>query len=296
MDGPGDGDTRRVEGESCEAVVEVLSLTAALALTAQPPRVTPPPPPARVAPPRPAPSTSSSSSASTSSSPSSRSLRKRRPSCRKRRRPKRRNPRCADKTPVIVTPPASPTEHVRRTGFQLGLQAVAANVITDSSIWAAASPPAWSATSMTVRARQSRSPSFTSPTISCSPPIESRSAGRRWRSRVPPMEPRPDIHLAGMRAGDRRLALGDGPGHHESRDLRGRSWWSAGALVRTGAQLGGGYALELEAGVTIPSSSIASSPRRPSGQWAKPPQLLQSSYSASRAHFEIFYGGRRPPR
>ena len=27
MDGPGDGDTRRVVGESCDAVVEVLSLT-----------------------------------------------------------------------------------------------------------------------------------------------------------------------------------------------------------------------------------------------------------------------------
>src|SRR4029079_4093376 len=45
LDGPGDGDTRRVEGESCEAVVEVLSLTAALALVAQPQRAHAPPPP-----------------------------------------------------------------------------------------------------------------------------------------------------------------------------------------------------------------------------------------------------------
>ena len=43
MDGPGDGDTRRVVGETCDAVVEVLSLTTALALTAQPARATPPP-------------------------------------------------------------------------------------------------------------------------------------------------------------------------------------------------------------------------------------------------------------
>jgi len=32
----------------------------------------------------------------------------------------------------------------------------------------------------------------------------------------------------------------------------GRSWWSAGALVRAGAHFGGGFALELEAGATVP--------------------------------------------
>ncbi|HXU01552.1 MAG TPA: hypothetical protein VN903_11200, partial [Polyangia bacterium] len=32
----------------------------------------------------------------------------------------------------------------------------------------------------------------------------------------------------------------------------GRSWWSAGALVRAGARLGAGFALELEAGATFP--------------------------------------------
>ena len=55
MDGPGDGDTRRVDGESCDAVVEVLSLTAALALIAQPQHATPPPPapPPRTPPPPP---------------------------------------------------------------------------------------------------------------------------------------------------------------------------------------------------------------------------------------------------
>ena len=32
----------------------------------------------------------------------------------------------------------------------------------------------------------------------------------------------------------------------------GRSWWSVGALVRAGAHFGGGFALELEAGATVP--------------------------------------------
>ena len=32
----------------------------------------------------------------------------------------------------------------------------------------------------------------------------------------------------------------------------GRSWWSAGAILRAGARLGAGFSLELEAGVAFP--------------------------------------------
>ncbi|HEY7371627.1 MAG TPA: hypothetical protein VIF57_05560, partial [Polyangia bacterium] len=52
--GRGEGDTRRVEGETCDAVVEVLSLTAALALVERtvPPVPPPPPPPSHPPPSR----------------------------------------------------------------------------------------------------------------------------------------------------------------------------------------------------------------------------------------------------
>ena len=32
----------------------------------------------------------------------------------------------------------------------------------------------------------------------------------------------------------------------------GHSWWSVGALLRAGAHFGGGFALELEVGATVP--------------------------------------------
>src|SRR5262249_20886583 len=62
--GQREADTRRVEGETCDAVVEVLSLTAALALVARPALPVPLPRPATQ-------SRSSSSSSSQSSSTSS---------------------------------------------------------------------------------------------------------------------------------------------------------------------------------------------------------------------------------
>ena len=103
MDGPGDGDTRRVDGESCDAVVEVLSLTAALALVGQPQHATPPPPapprPARPAPP-PRSVTEFLDDAVPGSVAQAAGTDARRP--RRRSRPSRPNP---EKTPVIVKPP-----------------------------------------------------------------------------------------------------------------------------------------------------------------------------------------------
>ena len=93
MDGPGDGDTRRVDGESCDAVVEVLSLTAALALVGQPQHATPPPPapPPRTPPPPPRSVTEFLDDAVPGSVAQAAGTDTRRP--RRRSRPSRPNPR-----------------------------------------------------------------------------------------------------------------------------------------------------------------------------------------------------------
>src|SRR3982750_3073033 len=130
MDGPGDGDTRRVDGESCDAVVEVLSLTAALALVAQPQRATPPPaPPVRTPPPPHAPSPNSTPPPSSETPPKPPEPT---PADQAAKPPEPPKPPDVDKTPVIVKPPPPP-EHVGPR-FQIGLQAVAAdvNAITNS--------------------------------------------------------------------------------------------------------------------------------------------------------------------
>jgi len=108
MDGsPGDGDTRRVEGETCDAVVEVLSLTAALALVTRPAAPIPPPPPARSPPP---PSRSSASSSSQSASSSSQS-----PSP------------AAGKSPAPATNSEKKTTRIARTTTHSSAQGAAAN-------------------------------------------------------------------------------------------------------------------------------------------------------------------------
>ena len=134
MDGPGDGDTRRVVGETCDAVVEVLSLTTALALTAQPARATPPPPP-----PPPL------AAAVTAAARRRRRRRQNRPAAGDASKaarngapadapkpPEEPKPPEIEKPPVIEVKPPPPPPARGRTHLELGLHAVAADVISTS--------------------------------------------------------------------------------------------------------------------------------------------------------------------
>jgi hypothetical protein len=252
MDGPGDGDTRRVEGESCEAVVEVLSLTAALALTAQPPRVTPPPPPPRVPPPtRASAATAAPSSSASSATAQSAEATAKAPEAPPPEAPKPSEPQPqVEKTPVIVKPP--PAESVRRTGFHLGLQAVAADIITDSvNVGGGVSarlerhindgPGASIALAFVyvpndlVQSPDQIAVRWMALAVTGCPPW---SLGRTFF-----------LQACAQAIGGWLSATGRGITNPTS---AGRTWWSAGALLRAGVQLGGGYALELEGGATIP--------------------------------------------
>ena len=132
MDGPGDGDTRRVVGETCDAVVEVLSLTTALALTAQPARATPPPrpppppPPPRQPPPPPVKSPPPPPPETPAKPPEPA------PPPEEQKPPEERKPPEVEKPPVIEVKPPPPSPVPRATHFDLALHAVAADVISTS--------------------------------------------------------------------------------------------------------------------------------------------------------------------
>jgi hypothetical protein len=253
MDGPGDGDTRRVDGESCDAVVEVLSLTAALALVAQPPHATPPPAP----PPRtPAPSRSPSSSPNPSTAPSPEAPPKppeSTPAPEAPRPPEPPRPPDADKPPEIEKPRPPPPEHLG-TRFRIGLQAVAAdvNVITNSmnvgggvgvriERHAEGRPRAslgltfLYASNDLVQTPEAISLQWTALAVSGCPPF---SLGRIVT-----------LQACAQAIGGWLTASGRGISNPGSSR---RAWWSVGALLRASAHLGGGFALELEAGATVP--------------------------------------------
>jgi hypothetical protein len=247
MDGPGDADTRRVEGESCESVVEVLSLTAALALTAQPPRVTPPPPPpTRTAPP---PSRLSSGTAGASSSSSSASQ-----AAEATPKPPEAPPPPPpeEEKPVIVNPPPPPVTSVRRTGVHLGLQAVAAGVITDAvnvgggvaarlerhiddGPGASIALAFIYAPNDLLQTPDQIAVHWTALAVTACPPW---GLGRTFT-----------LQACAQGIGGWLTATGVGVTNPSS---IGHWWWSAGALLRAGAHVGGGFALELEGGATVP--------------------------------------------
>ena len=250
MDGPGDGDTRRVDGESCDAVVEVLSLTAALALVGQPQHATPPPPappPPRTPPPPPR------SSPNSSTTPSPETPPKPPEPTPAPEAPKPPEPPEPEKTPVIVKPPPAPPEHVS-TRFQIGLQAVAAdvNVITNSMNVGgglgvrlerhADGRPRTSvgltflyAPNDLLQNPDDISLHWTAIAVTGCPPF---SLGRILT-----------LQACAQGIGGWLSAAGRGISNPSSAR---RSWWSVGALLRAGAHLGGGFALELEAGATVP--------------------------------------------
>ena len=246
MDGPGDGDTRRVDGESCDAVVEVLSLTAALALVGQPQRATPPPPP----PPPPRPRSSASSSrtldgafrrdaqagidASHRNAATAASTAGRRKDARDRRSLRRRRPKRS------------------APGFRSVYKLLPRTSSRTPPTWVVGSACASNATRTTVRADPSALTFLYASNDLLQNPDE---ISLQWTALAvtgcPPFSLGRILTLEACAQGIGGWLSATGRGISNPSSAR-RSWWSVGALLRIGAHLGGGLALELEAGATIP--------------------------------------------
>jgi len=255
MDAPGDADTRTVDGATCDEVVEVLSLTAALALAWKPP-----PRPAAPHPPAGTPRASSSgakagagtASASGATSPASSAPATAAPEVTPEvpEPPPPPAPPASDVLTIKPPPPVDPLE--RRYRVALGARGVAAGVMSPSVSFGGA-----------VDLRLGKldadgiGPSF-GLSFMYVPNDFLRTADDalvRWTAvaatgcpgwiagRVGSVQPCAQV------IGGWLEATGVGLSNPRS---AGRSWWSLGALLRVAARLGWGFSLELDAGLSVP--------------------------------------------
>ena len=258
MDAPGDADTRTVDGTTCDEVVEVLSLTAALALAWKPsPRPGPPP---RPIPTPVAPRGSSAgakagtSAASTSGAASPAASAPATPAPEVTAEPPAQPPPPArpPSDVLTITPPPAVDPSQRRLRLVLGARGVAAGVISPSVSFGGAVDlrigkldadglgPSLGMSFMYVpndllsTADDARVRWIAVAVTGC----PGWSAGR-----VASIEPCAQI------IGGSLEATGLGVTNPQSVS---RSWWSVGALLRVAARLGGGFSLELDAGLSVP--------------------------------------------
>ena len=252
IDAPGDADTRTVDGASCDEVVEVLSLTAALALAWKPMRPPVPPRPTPVAPR--APSTGSKSGTSSASAPGPSSPAPPTPEVTPEPPAPEPLPPAPPPSDVLkITPPPPPEDpSVRRYRVALGARGVAAGVMSPSVSFGGA---------VDLRLGKLSSDGM-GPSLGLSflyvPNDFLRTAGDArvlwtavavtgcpgWSAgRVASVEPCVQV------IGGWLDATGLGVTNPRSAE---RSWWSVGALLRVAARLGWGFSLELEAGLSVP--------------------------------------------
>jgi hypothetical protein len=258
MDAPGDADTRTVDGATCDEVVEVLSLTAALALAWKPP-------PRPAAPPRPAPTPVAPRGTSTGSKPGTASA-----SASGATSPATSAPATpeAEVTPtppeppppppappsdvLTVKPPPAVDPSLRRYRVALGARGVAAGVMSPSVSFGGAldlrfgkldadgTGPSLGVSFMYVpndflrTADDARVRLMALAVTGCPGWSTGRVAS---------------IELCAQVIGGGLEASGLGVTNPQSAT---RSWWSVGALLRVAARLGGGFSLELDAGLSVP--------------------------------------------
>jgi hypothetical protein len=283
LDARGESDTRTVEGATCDEVVEVLSLTASLALTLKPARPPPAPPPRPATPPAAARAPSSAGAASGGASAGSSSA---------------SSAPAASGTPTPATPPAEPAPEPpsppeppppepapaevlrvkpelpedatqRRYRIAVGVRGVAAGVVTPSVSFGG---------SVDLRLAKQDADGV-GPSLGVSgfyvPNDFLRTADDarlRWMAlavtgcpgwkagRAASVEPCAQV------MGGWIDATGLGVTNPRS---AGRSWWSVGALLRVAARLGWGFSLELDAGVAVPLVErrfITTTPERTVGE------------------------------
>ena len=258
IDAPGDADTRTVDGATCDEVVEVLSLTAALALAWKPsPRPAPPPRPVPtpVAPRVSATGAKSGTSAATASaaaSPATSAPPAPAPEVTAEP-PEQPPPPAPPPSDVVTNPPPPPVDSSeRRLRVVLGARGVAAGVISPSVSFGGAVDvrvgkldadgigPSLGASFMYVpndlltTADDARVRWIAVGVTGC----PGWSAGR-----VASIEPCAQVIAGSLDA------TGLGVTNPQSAS---RSWVSVGALLRVAARLGGGFSLELDAGLSLP--------------------------------------------
>ena len=255
MDAPGDADTRTVDGATCDEVVEVLSLTAALALAWKPP-------PRPVAPPRAAVTPVAPRGSSTGSKSGTAIIRRHiardlgAADARARGHPHAPEPPppppppASDVLTVKPQPPVDPS--LRRYRVGLGARGVAAGIMSPSVSFGGAVDlrfgkldadgigPSVGASFMYVpndflRTADDARVLLMAIAVTGCPGL---SAGRVA-----------SIELCGQLIGGSLEATGLGVSNPQSVT---RSWWSVGALLRVAARLGGGFSLELDAGLSVP--------------------------------------------
>ena len=257
MDAPGDADTRTVDGATCDEVVEVLSLTAALALAWKPP-------PRPAAPPRPAPtfvaprgsstgSKAGTASASASGDTSPATSAPATPEAEVTPTPPEPPPPPPPASDVLTVKPQPPVDpSLRRYRLALGARGVAAGVMSPSVSFGGAVDlrlgkldadgigPSVGVSFMYVpndflRTADDARVLLMAIAVTGCPGL---SAGRVA-----------SIELCGQLIGGSLEATGLGVTNPASVT---RSWWSVGALLRVAARLGGGFSLELDAGLSVP--------------------------------------------
>ena len=257
--GRGEGDTRRVEGETCDAVVEVLSLTAALALVERPPPPVPPP----VPPSHPASSSRSSSSSSSSQSTSSSSQTTssssekagKPPAPETARPPEAETPpeQKPEKEPAAVTvePAPKPPEPSRGRRFELGLRGVAAYVVSGFNVGGGLSLRLEKNAGDGAGASVGVSFLYTSNDLL----QKADNVAVNWMALAATACPgwsvgrTVTVQPCAQAIGGWLAATGRGISNPDS---VGRTWWSVGALLRGAAHLGAGFSLEIEAGASVP--------------------------------------------
>ena len=258
LDGRGETDTRKMEGVRCDEVVEVLSLTAALAIdpaarlaplrpprgtaapnapvaTATPPRTSPAAPPEPPPPPEPQPPT-----------------------------PEPPTP------PLAVPAPTEPdTARPRTFGLGLGASTVGAQIIAPAvnlggaiSLRLARFRDDVPGPSLTIAGLYLSNDLVQSATDVATTLVgASVTACPGWSAgRTIVIEP------CAQAIGGRLTASGRGLTDPDSVN---RSWWSVGALARASIVLGGGFSLELEAGFGVPLTQrrfVSTTPERTVGE------------------------------
>jgi hypothetical protein len=236
--GDGESDLRTVEGASCDEVVEVLSLTAALALheaprLVQPPPARPPPRPAP-APPPPAPVVPVPAPAPPPPPP-----------------PPPQVPAPVAPPPVVVVAPPPPRPRVYK--LELAVGAVVARVVTPyfNAGGAVAArlghhPPGGLGYSVGLSFLYAPNDLVGTPdkvAVHWTALAVSGCPGWGWTRGSITLRPCAQL-MAGLLSAE-ALALTN------PRSVQ-RSWWSLGALLRADALLGAGFRLELEAGLALP--------------------------------------------
>lgn len=168
---------------------------------------------------------------------------------------------------MAVEPASPPRAPARGARFELGLHAVAADVITDAVSFGGALGARLEKNADGAGASAGLAFLYTSNDLLQNPD----AIDIKWMALAATACPSWSLgHAATLQPCARAIGgwlSASGRGLTNPRSV-GRTWWSAGALVRADLHLGAGFSLELEAGASIPlvgRSFVTTTPERTVG-------------------------------